>query len=180
MSAMQANSLQLLLYSLRVAYQFSINAFAKVIKVQSDIANLSFHDQWDHLVLGPLSKLINNSHHSSHVFVIDALDKCGDESNVRILLRLLAEAGSVVSIRLRVFLTSRPEFPIRYGFCEISDMEYQDFVLHNISLSIVDHDISIFLEYNLRLIRQERSQDAAWPGEESIGQLLKFASGIFI
>jgi hypothetical protein len=30
--------------------------------------------------------------------------------------------------------------------------EYYNFILHNISPTIVDHNITIFLEYNLRLI----------------------------
>jgi hypothetical protein len=77
-------------------------------------------------------------------------------------------------------LTSRPEIPIRYGFGQISHAEHQDFVLHSISPSIVDRDIYIFLEYNLRLIGQERSLDNAWPGEEAIGYLVQIASGLFI
>jgi hypothetical protein len=43
--------------------------------------------------------------------------------------------------------------------------EHYNFVLHNISPTIVDHDITIFLEYNLRLIVQERTLDSGWPGE---------------
>jgi len=57
-------------------------------------------------------------------------------------------------------VTSRPEIPIRYGFHCIPDAEHQDFVLHSILPSIIDHDIYIFLEYNLRLIGQERSLEA--------------------
>ena len=56
---------------------------------------------------------------------------------------------------------SRPEILIRYGFCQILDTEHQDFILHNISPSIIDHDIFIFLEYNLRLIKQECSLDTS-------------------
>ncbi|KAH8585299.1 quinon protein alcohol dehydrogenase-like superfamily [Bisporella sp. PMI_857] len=80
-------------------------------------------------------------------------------------------------VQLRVFLTSRPEIPIRYGFNQIPDTEHQDFALHNISPSIVDHDISIFLEYNLRLIGQERSLDAC---EEVVKYLVQIAGGLFI
>jgi hypothetical protein len=60
------------------------------------------------------------------------------------------------------------------------DTEHQDFILHSISSSIIDHDISLFLEYNLRLIGQERSLDVAWPGEEVIRYLVQIASGLFI
>jgi hypothetical protein len=152
----------------------------EALKVQSDIANLSFHDQWRQLILGPLSKLTNDSCSYPYILVIDALDECDDENNIQILLHLLAEARSLMSNWLRVFLTSRPEVPIRYGFCQMLDAEHQDFVLHNISPSIVDHDISIFLEYNLGLIKQERSLDTSWPSEEIIRRLVKIASGLFI
>jgi hypothetical protein len=77
-------------------------------------------------------------------------------------------------------MTSRREVPIRHGFYHILEAEHEDFVLHNISLAIVDHDISIFLEYNLKVIRQERALDARWPSEEVIKRLVQSASGLFI
>jgi hypothetical protein len=60
------------------------------------------------------------------------------------------------------------------------DAEHQDFTLHNISSSIVDHDISVFFEYNLKLVRQEHSLDICWPGEEVIRRLVQIAGGLFI
>jgi len=77
-------------------------------------------------------------------------------------------------------MTSRPEIPIRHGFYQMSETEHRDFVLHNISPSIIDHDIAIFLEYNLRLISEEDSLDAGWPGAEAIKTLVQSASGLFI
>ena len=146
---------------------------------RNDIANQSMRDQWHHLVLGPLSKLDGNSCLTPFVLVVDALDECDDDDNIRIILHLLAEARSLERVRLRIFLTSRPEIPIRYGFSRMP-AEHQDFVLHNISPSTVDHDIYIFLESNLRLVGQERSLDAGWPGEEAIRRLVQIASGLFI
>jgi hypothetical protein len=146
----------------------------------SDIANRSLRDQWQLLVHGPLSKLDSNSCRAWYILVVDALDECDDDNNIRIILQLSAEARLLKRIRLRFFLTSRPEIPIRYGLCQIPDTEHKDFVLHNISSSIIDHDISIFLEYNLRLIGQERCLDAGWPGEETIRYLVQIASGLFI
>ena len=92
--------------------------------------------------------------------MVDLLDECDNEDDIRILLLLLAEVRSLERVRLRVFLTSRPEIPIRHGLCQIPGEEHQDFMLHNISLSIIDHDIAIFLEYYLNLIGLERSLDA--------------------
>jgi hypothetical protein len=162
--------------SVPTIYQFICDAITE----HSDIASRSLHNQWQLLVLDPLSRLDGNGCRASYVLVIDALDECDDDSNIRIILQLLAEAQTLERVRLQVFLTSRPEIPIRYGFCQIPDTEYQDFVLHNISPSVIDHDIFIFLEYNLRLIGQERSLDAAWLGEDIIRYLVQIASGLFI
>jgi hypothetical protein len=62
----------------------------------------------------------------------------------------------------------------------MADAEHQDLVLHNISSTIVNHDIRIFLEHNLKLVAQERSLAASWPGEQTIKQLVQNASGLFI
>jgi hypothetical protein len=147
---------------------------------RSDIASQSLRDQWHHLVLGPLSKLDSRDCQSSYVLVVDALDECDDENNIQIIPQLLAEVRSLEKVRLQAFLTSRPEIPIRYGFRHIPDAEHQDFVLHSISPSIIDHDIRIFLEYNLRLIGQERSLGPGWLGEDTIRCLVYAASGLFI
>ena len=46
--------------------------------------------------------------------------------------------------------------------------------------TIVDHDISLFLEHNLGIIRQEWTLGADWPGEVALRQLVLYACGLFI
>ncbi|KAF2186301.1 hypothetical protein K469DRAFT_664193 [Zopfia rhizophila CBS 207.26] len=150
------------------------------IMKRTNITSQSLRDQWYQLVLHPLSKQGGNGCQSSCILVVDALDECDDDNNIQIILQLLAETRSLETVQLRVFLTSRPEIPIRYGFCQISDEQHQDFVLHNISPSIVDHDISIFLEYNLKLIGQQDCLDVGWPGLKVVRTLVQSASGLFI
>ncbi|KAF2189112.1 hypothetical protein K469DRAFT_702842, partial [Zopfia rhizophila CBS 207.26] len=150
------------------------------ITEHSNITTQSLRDQWHQLVLRPLSKLDGNHYQFSYILVVDALDECDDDNNIRIILQLLAETRSLEKVRLRVFLTSRPEIPIRYGFRHIPYTEHQDLVLHNLPSSLVDHDISLFLRHNLRLIGQECSLDAGWPGEEVIRRLVQDASGLFV
>jgi hypothetical protein len=151
----------------------------KAVKKQSNIASLSFAEQWHQLILSPLSNL-QRELHRSYILVIDALDECEDEKDVRIILQLLAKARSLTTVRLRVFFTSRPEIPIRYSMHDIPQAEHQDFVLHNIEPTSVDHDISLFLEYNLGIIRQERTLGADWPGEAVLRQLVLYTCGLFI
>jgi hypothetical protein len=111
---------------------------------------------------------------------VDALDECEGDNNVQNILELLAEARSLKTVQLRVFLTSRPEVPIRHGMHDIPQAEHQDFVLHNVPSPIVDHDISLFLEYKLGRTRQEWSLGADWPGEVVLRQLVLCACGLFI
>jgi hypothetical protein len=77
-------------------------------------------------------------------------------------------------------LTSRPEIPIRHGICAIPQAEHQDFILHSIQPTIVNHDIYLFLEYKLGIIGQEWTLGPNWPGEEVLTQLVLYASGLFI
>jgi hypothetical protein len=150
---------------------------ADALLEHDNIADQSLRDQWRQLILRPLSMLDSRS---SYVLIVDALDECDNEDNIRTILQLLGEARKLKTVRLRVFLTSRPEVPIRHGFCQMPNSEHQDFVLHNISPSIVNHDISIYLQYNLKLIAAERSLGAGWPGEQIIERLVYTASGLFI
>jgi Mrp family chromosome partitioning ATPase len=57
----------------------------------SDIASRSLHEQWNQLVLRPLLKLDGIGCKSLYVLVVDALDECDDENDIRIILHLLAE-----------------------------------------------------------------------------------------
>jgi hypothetical protein len=88
------------------------------------------------------------------VVIIDALDECESENDMGIILRLLAETR-LLEVRLQVMIASRPEVLIRYGFRQIPDIKHRDFILHDIEAAVVDHDISTFLDYEMRSIRQE-------------------------
>ena len=148
------------------------------IAERSDVASQSLRDQRQHLVLCPLSKLHKSE---SYIVVVDALDECDSDNDIRLIVQLLAEVRSLLTgVRLRVFLTSRPEVPIRHGFGQIGDTEHKDVVLHDITPSIVNHDIATYLEHSLRIIAKECYQADDWPGEEIIRRLVQSASGLFI
>ena len=144
---------------------------------QSNIASQTLRDQWNYLIVQPLSKLRADS---SLILVIDALDECDGENDIRVILELFTESQSLADIRLRVFVTSRPEIPIRLGFRAMPKIVHHDLVLHDICRAIVDHDISIFLQHELSVIRQERALAADWPGEETVRRLVQSAAGLFI
>jgi hypothetical protein len=152
----------------------------EAIMEHQDIAGHSLRDQWDQLILNPLSKLDGITSPSTIVLVIDALDECDSERDIRILLRLLATTSSLNNIRLRIFITSRPEIPIRCGFSQIPEAERQVFVLHDIQPTIVDRDLSLFFEHSFILIREERGFAEDWPGTRIIKRLVEISCGLFI
>jgi hypothetical protein len=152
---------------------------SEAILEHTDIAVQSLRDQWEQLILGPLSRLDGISSPSIIVLVIDALDECDSERDIRIILRLLATSSSLAKIRLRVFIASRPEIPVRSGFSQI-EADRQVFVLHDILPTIVDRDLRLFFEHSFSTIREERGFAADWPGSRVIRRLVEISCGLFI
>jgi hypothetical protein len=146
-----------------------------------NISQQGLGEQWKHLVFQPLSNLKDGLLKPQIlILVIDALDECEGEDDVRLILRLLSQTKTLKPVQLRVFLTSRPETPIRFGFLDIPKATHQDFVLHTISASVIEHDITIFFYHQLEIIRERRHLPKQWPDEQSIKLLVQRAGGLFI
>jgi hypothetical protein len=151
------------------------------ISADNNIASKDLRDQWNQLIFRPLSQLIAGSVPSPFVIVIDALDECEEERDIRSILQLLAEIKNLGATRFRVFLTSRPETPVRLGFRTMLGIIHHDLVLHDVSRAAVDHDITIFLRDKFREMREEFEYlPAGWPGEDKIERLAQKADGLFI
>ena len=69
-------------------------SICEAIAEHSDIVSQALRDQWNRLVLQPLSKLEANSLQSPLLIVIDALDECEGEDDIGVILQLLAAAPS--------------------------------------------------------------------------------------
>jgi hypothetical protein len=146
-----------------------------------DIGMRALGEQWDQLILRPLSKLkASQLPSSSIVIVIDALDECEHEGDIPVILQLLAKTQMLTRVRLRIFITSRPEHTIVRSFYEIPNTTYLGFRLHEISLSVVNHDMSIFIRHELEKIKEERGFSPEWPGEQTIEFLVEKAGSLFI
>jgi NACHT domain len=146
------------------------------------IDSQSQRDQWKHFILQPLSSLMADSCQSPLILVIDALDECdGDSRDVKGILQIFTEAKSLELIQLKIFITSRPETPIRLGFHEMQGILHQDLALHQISRTIVNNDILIFFEHKLEEIRNASNDlPVGWPGKEKINTLVLKSHGLFI
>jgi hypothetical protein len=153
----------------------------QAIAEQSDIADQSLRNQWRQIVFQPLSMLEADALRIPLVLVIDALDECDDDNHIKAILQLLTDAKDLENVRLRVFVTSRPETPIRLGFRNMPGILHQDLVLHDISRTIVDRDILIFFKHRLSEIRKAFDDlSDEWPGEQTTNLLVSRAHGLFI
>ncbi|RKL05933.1 Vegetative incompatibility protein HET-E-1 [Fusarium oxysporum] len=160
----------------------------KTLDANPTIIGKTVKEQFEKLVLEPLSEAvaIGKAASSSVVMVIDALDECDQEADIKLLINIFSRARTLLP-QLRVFLTSRPELPIRLGFSEVQG-SYQDLVLHEIPEQIVEHDIIVFLNAEFEKIRHdfnmtvcdERKLQLDWPGRPIIQSLAQMAVPLFI
>ncbi|KAL4750010.1 hypothetical protein BDW72DRAFT_194253 [Aspergillus terricola var. indicus] len=155
----------------------------KAVEVDPYISGKAPAEQFNKLILQPLISL-DLDRTVTLVAVIDALDECqsdadNDDHDIEVLLRLLPRVQESGSVRLRFFLTSRPELPIRLGFKAVRN-SLQDLDLHSIPTSEITHDISIFLEHSFSRIRRNHDLPAGWPGKEAINDLLARTVPLFI
>jgi hypothetical protein len=147
----------------------------------SVISQRALKDQFEKLVLQPLLSIQQaRSHGSARVIVIDALDECEREEDIRAILQLLAKTKDIQPVPLRIVVTSRPELHIRLGFQAMPNGTYQDLVLHEVPKSTIEHDIRLFLEYELGVIQKERKLASDWPAKQQILALVELAVPLFI
>ncbi|ODM21879.1 hypothetical protein SI65_02723 [Aspergillus cristatus] len=150
----------------------------KAIEDDPNIPEKVLREQFEKLLLEPLLD-IEQDKITTRVILIDALDECDSEDDIRVILRLLPQVQKSTSLQLRFLLTSRPELPIRLGFREITGI-HQDLVLHEIPKPVIEHDIALYFEDQFSRLRQERSLSSNWPGDATVKTLIDRAVPLFI
>ena len=143
----------------------------EAVKQHPDIAEKTPRDQLEQLIFRPVSRLKEDSFPFPIIFVLDALDECDGDKDIQQILQLFTEEWAVRPAQLRILVTSRPETPIRLGFRNIPEFLHYDLVLHDIPRHVVDHDISIYFQQELKNIEV--------PGHD-FQLLIEKACGLFI
>lgn len=155
-----------------------------VIDNDPTIFEKALKEQFEKLILEPLSHIENTN---TLVIVIDALDECDGDKNVRLLIDLLSRANELKSPRLRIFLTSRPELPIRLGFHDVRGT-FQHMILHKVEQSIIEHDLTVYFKHELANVRKDYNNSASqqqqlpstWPEQWQVQTLVQLAIPLFI
>ena len=151
----------------------------KAVDADPAISEKALKDQFEKLILQPLLEV---AHLSALVLliVIDALDECEQDSDIRAILQLLSRTRDLKPVSLRVFVTSRPELHIRLGFKQMSDGTYEDLILQEVARQTIQHDIRVYFEHELGQIQQQRSLSPNWPNRDQVDALVEQAVPLFI
>ena len=135
-------------------------------------------NQWKEFIVGPLSK-IESSQRPSLTFVIDALDECDSEDDIRLIIQLFIEVKSISTIRLSALIASRPEITLLHGFQDMPEIMHRRLDLRDIPRRTVEHDIYVFMKEKLGRIKS-KSKSQVWPSETDLNSLVRKADGLFI
>ncbi|KAH7202690.1 uncharacterized protein BKA55DRAFT_600552 [Fusarium redolens] len=158
--------------------------------VDADLAIIdkAVREQFEKLVREPLLKAPATSlSRPIAVIVVDALDECEMDADIKLLLELFSSLRFAGSLCVRVLITSRPELPVCLGFSSIGNT-HQDLVLHKIPQLIIEHDISVFLRHEFtnicnrfnKVAEEELKLLVHWPGESNLEKLIMAAVPFFI
>jgi WD40 repeat protein len=158
-----------------------------VLDEDPSIIGKNLYQQFEKLIREPCSEIFaKNCRVSPLVIVVDALDECEGEENMKAIIDIFSRTEDL-GFRLQILLTSRPELPIRLGFGSLED-KHQRLLLHEIPEHVVEHDILIFLEYEIAKIRDNHNSalpddqklPTSGPDAPALQVLVKMASPLFI
>jgi len=111
------------------------------------------------------------------VFVIDALDECGDNRSRPVLLKLLTDAAAH-SPWLKIIITSRPEGDIHNFFISPTQSPYSSYDLATDQDSIAD--LRTFAQTEFDFVAKNWGLPTPWPEAPLFDDLISRSNGLFI
>ena len=146
-----------------------------VAKHLRDHSNLTPESMEDSLFFDLIRSL---PHHPEHplVFVIDALDECGDAQSRARLLEVLTNAAAQASW-LKIIITSRPEVDIQHFFDTLAKSSY----LYDLATDQdASADLQTFARSQFDLVASDWHLETPWPKESDFNRVISRAKGLFI
>ena len=144
----------------------------------SDALRQGLRNQWKTFIAEPLSK-VKFGRPPTFNLVIDALDECAPDDDIRLLLQLCVEVSEINNIDLGILITSRPEIVIRHRFKQMPQVTHYDLDLRDIPAETVEHDISVYLSQTLGSIGLDQGLPD-WPSKTDIETLTRKSGCLFI
>jgi len=144
-------------------------------RLRSD-PNLTSKSMEDSLFLDFICDL---PHHPKYtlVFVIDALDECGDDQDRPVLLKVLSEAVAHAPW-LKIIVTSRPEDEIQHFFNRLPRSSYSPYNLA--TDQDAEADLRTFARSQFDSVTKAWCLPTPWPGQPLFDRVISRANGLFI
>ncbi|KAJ5278220.1 hypothetical protein N7524_004373 [Penicillium chrysogenum] len=159
---------------LAVANPQLIPDLQRAVCYNPSIVTKAMQEQFEKLILKPLQNLEQSDVSvQTMIIVLNALDECEGDSDIRLILQLLPRLQNIAAIRLQADLS------IRLRFSKIASDDYEDLVLHDVPLELIEHDISLFFDHRLTHIRTVRYLPIKWLGERD-RKLIALSVPLFI
>lgn len=163
---------------------------ANEITTDPSIYHKALGEQFNKLIYRPLQKAkITPGTCPILVVVVDALDECENERDIEMVLDLWSRLSQITTLRLKLFLTSRPELPIRLGFKSMAPDTHRDVILQDaVPRKTIQQDIYTYLKDTFSKIQEKFDLDTPthmrlgpnWPGNETLQMLADMAIPLFI
>ncbi len=117
--------------------------------------------------------------HPEHalVFVIDALDECGDAQSRPRLLEVMTNAAAQAPW-LKIIITSRPEVDIQHYFGTLTQSSYLPYDLA--TDRDASADLRVFTRRQFDLVASHWNLDTPWPDESDLNRVISQANSLFI
>ncbi|OAR01330.1 hypothetical protein LLEC1_06464, partial [Akanthomyces lecanii] len=117
--------------------------------------------------------------------ICEGRDNDGYQNDIKLLVHFFFRAKAELSTTVKIFLTSRPELPLRLEFVK---GPHKGVILHDMPQPVIEHDIHVFLEHRLREIRTDFNASVTgsrrlcpdWPKQSVIQSLATMSTPLFI
>jgi len=144
-------------------------------RLRSD-GDLTSKSMKDSIFLDFIRNLLRHPKHAL-VFVIDALDECGDVKKRPVLLKVLSEAASHAPW-LKIIITSRPEDEIQHFFNRLPRSSYSGYDLATDQEA--GADLQTFARSQFDEVAQTWCLSTPWPEQPLFDGVISQANGLFI
>ncbi|KAJ6785991.1 hypothetical protein PWT90_08897 [Aphanocladium album] len=164
---------------------YTVPGIKAALESDASVVTKVAKEQFDKLLMHPLSPPTAKG--ESVLIVVDALDECERDEDIKLLIHLFSQYKRVESAVIKLFVTSRPDLRIRLGFRSIQG-SYESVVLHEIAEPVIKSDISVYLQHELASIRSQYNSLSEtdqrlgkdWPGQAQFDKLLHMSIPLFI
>ena len=166
------NILPTVIHKLAITFPYFRTIVAKHLR---DDPNLTPESMKGTLFVDLIRSLPHSPEHSL-VFVIDALDECGDARSRPGILKALTNAAAQAPW-LKIIITSRPEVDIQHCFDTLIQSSYSYDLATDQDASA---DLQIFTRAQFDLVASVWHLDTPWPHESDFNRVISRANGLFI